>query len=211
MSVFTRPSRPDRPRRPARPSLPGGAGRLPALPGPEAQPRDQVGFGLGPWAEDLPGISKQYVSRAYEFFQADKRLPPSQHFGPTSGTIPELVVFGGLLVRGFTPYGGTARSFEFQSMQLGGRELPGGAVVDFILFHNNRRIGVRVESVFHALSDPFGRGASEVEEARRQKARLLARGAVDNIVDVNLASQGFALEHGPSAVVHNDFRRMLNG
>lgn len=168
--------------------------------------------GLGPWADDLPPKSREYIRRAYDFFRLDPLLPPSQQVMPAGdsgkgGTVPEMVVLGGLLARRYSFGGGSARSFANQDWVLGGRRIPGGAVVDTVVFLAGEVVAVRVESVFHAPNGVFAGGA-KVEQDRNQRIRLESRGGYQRIVDVNRYSDGFPLENGPDALVDRDFDRI---
>lgn len=151
-----------------------------------------------------PRTSRQYIARALEFLRVSKRVSLQEQ---GIGTGPEMVVFGGLLYRGFLPYGGGPRTFVFQSSQLGGRELPGGAVVDIVV-NIGENVGVRVQGKFHRLDNPFGTGGAESEEDERQRIRLLSYGAVDRLVDVN---RNLELERGPDPLVEREFDRILRG
>jgi hypothetical protein len=211
----TIPKLPSRPKLPARPAL-GKRFELPAFPLPEAKPRDTDEYGLGTWAAEIGPTARGYLARAYSYLKLDKAITPTAQSSPIAevnagaGTVPELVFFGGLLARNFTSNGYGSRTFQFQSYQLGGRKVPGGAVVDFVLYLGGRVIGVRVDSVFHGLSDPFGRGASEVEEAASQRRRLLASSGLDTVVDVNKSDYGYPMEPGgPDGLVDVDIDEAL--
>lgn len=66
--------------------------------------------------------------------------------GRTAATVPELIEYGELLLRGFQP-----QEFNFQSSHAGGRLELGGAVVDFYLPSLN--IAIRIQSTeFHTGS-----------------------------------------------------------
>lgn len=198
---------PSKPRRPSLPAKGGGRlGEVPTFPAfPEVQHTDE--FGLGWWARELPTRARQYIARAYEEFHYDKRYQPIEVYGQgSSGTIPEAVLHGGLLSRGYGFRHGSP-SFDFQDPELGGRKLPGGAVVDVIVYQNGRKGGVRVSSIYHSTADPFGKGGSETEEARQQRIRLLARGTLDWVLDVNLAPE-FCLENGPDFLIDRDLDRI---
>ncbi len=57
------------------------------------------------------------------------------------GTAPERLVFGWLVVHQFT--------FTFQEAVAGGRAIPGGAVVDFVIYDKIPPIALRVMSYWH--------------------------------------------------------------
>ncbi len=197
-----------RPALPKRPSKPGAVRTLevPTFPAFD-DPHNADEFGLGWWAHELPRLARQYIARAYEEFHLDKRYQPIEVYGQgSSGTVPEAVLHGGLLSRGYGFRKGSP-SFDFQDPRLGGRKLPGGAVVDLVVYERGRVGGVRVSSIYHSLQDPFGRGGSETEEARQQRVRLLARGGLDWVLDVNLPPQ-FCLEHGPDPAIDADLDRI---
>jgi hypothetical protein len=135
----------------------------------------------------------------------NKNLPPSGQgtFG-SSGTIPEMVFFGGLLDRGLIPL----VDFEFQSEALGGRRFPGGAVLDFLVRVNGLDVGVRVESVYHASDFAFA-GLAKVQEDEGQRVRLLAGGSVQRVVSVNRVSDGYPLESSNNALADADLQRVM--
>lgn len=193
------------PKLPSRPALPGR--RLPDLPGLEIPevPKPAPRFGFGVWADGLPPRSLEYLREAYEYFKLDPRVPPTHQ---EWGTIPEMVVMGGLIERNFEYGQHFGRGFDFQSELLGGRNLPGGAVVDVVVYHNARVVGVRVQSVFHGLRSPFGGGGAKVEEDINQRIRLETRGSLDGVVDVNANQE---LELGPDPLVDREFERILEG
>jgi hypothetical protein len=191
------------------------------LPVMEAGPEtgnDEFGFSLSVFGR-FPRIIRYYLSIAYDYANLDKRQTPSQQGlvggdRGVAGTVPEMVFFGMLLDAGFRIsqsgfFGKTPRSFLFQSRLLGGR-VPGGAVSDFVVFINGRTIAVRIHSVFHEERNPFGSGGAKSEEDKRQRIKLRSAGYLDNVVDVNRASDGLPLENGPAALVRNDLRRVMN-
>jgi hypothetical protein len=92
---------------------------------------------------------------------------------------------------------------------LGGRAIQGGgAVVDFIVYRDHLKIGLRVESVYHSAFDPFGRGGVKSRIDFEQGIRLQSRGAVDLLMSDNLAVWGFPLESGPDDLVELDLSRI---
>lgn len=192
---------------PRLPSLPGGTRPLDpvVLPKLDVQPATDE-FGFGPWAKETPRASRRYMAVAYEDAHLDKRFQPAVYFGVGAGTIPELVVIGWLIVNGYRR-GQRNRGYDFQDDRLGGRQLPGGAVVDVIVYRAARTIGVRVYSIYHSLRDPFGNGGVAVSVNRYQAVRLLSRGAIDTIIDVNLNR---VLEIGYDAAVELDLKRIEN-
>jgi hypothetical protein len=204
MSI-TLPKRQSLPRKPA---LPGG--RAPfeslALPQPKVGQADHDQYGLArAWAGDMGQRVREWLSVAYEYLGFDKNKPPSGqgHFG-SSGTIPEIAFMGGLLSRGLKPF----INFEFQSEALGGRRFPGGAVLDFLVYVNGLRVGVRVESVFHASDFVFA-GNAKVREDEAQRIRLESGGAVDRVINVNRQSDGYPLEGANDALADRDVDRVL--
>lgn len=199
------PRRPSLPRKPAR-----GGGRKPVEPLglPELSSTaltDEFGLALS-WVDGLGSRARSWLALAYQELGFDKRIPPSQqgHYG-SSGTIPEMVFLGGLLSRGKR----YMEDYEFQSEALGGRRFPGGAVLDFLVYTNGLRVGVRVESVFHASDFVFA-GMAKVREDEGQRIRLLSSGIVDRVVGVNRASDGYPLEGANDALCDADVDRVLN-
>ena len=197
------------------PSLPSRAG-LPPLPGVHVQPVDpqtvdvlQVPddtldqYGLGVWARDVPRQSRYYIGIAYRHFEINGQDPPSLFFGPGKGTVPELATFGWLLDHGYAPNEWSARGFTFQVNELGGREA-GGAVVDFEVRRNHRRIGVLVNSIYHQLGSPYGGGAA-VAANTTQIQRLGATGRFDAIIEVNVNQ---VLEFGTDTAIEADLARI---
>lgn len=129
------------------------------------------------------------------------------------GTVPELCMMGLLLDAGFTAakfgfYGRTARSFIYQSDLLGGR-VPGGAVADFVVYHNGLVIPVRVQSVFHDINMPFGGGGRKEGEDDLQRYLLNSQSFVTTTIDVNLGEMGYPLEQGNWAQVRRELHRVL--
>jgi hypothetical protein len=199
------PKRPSLPRKPAR-----AGGRKPAeglgLPQLSSTPlTDQFGLALS-WSEGLGNRQRSWLALAYEELGFDKRIPPSQqgNYG-SSGTIPEMVFLGGLLSRGLRHI----EDYEFQSEALGGRRFPGGAVLDFLVYTNGLRVGVRVESVFHASDFVFA-GNAKVREDDSQRIRLESSGVVDRVVQVNRQSDGYPLEGASESLADADLDRVLN-
>jgi hypothetical protein len=199
------PRRPSLPRKPAR-----GGGRAPIapveLPKIEAVTATHDQYGLAwSWAEGLGERCREWMAKAYEYVGFNKNLPPSGQgtFG-SSGTIPEMVFFGGLLDRGLIPL----VDFEFQSEALGGRRFPGGAVLDFLVRVNGLDVGVRVESVYHASDFAFA-GLAKVQEDEGQRVRLLAGGSVQRVVSVNRVSDGYPLESSNNALADADLQRVM--
>lgn len=160
-------------------------------------------YGLGPPYATYPDRSRYYAAIAVKYFGLSPLVSPRPF-----ATIAELVVFGMLLDAGFYHYIGpepAEGTFVFQSYELGGRQ-PGGAVVDFVLFHYGQ-IGIRVQSIFHSPQSPFGNGAGDLRE-REQELRLLGRG-FDRIVDVNEPERGYPIENGPDELVDQELQRIL--
>lgn len=193
--------------------LPGYVAReaeLDLVPGSIENPeplRDEFGL-LWTIYRNFPRIIREYVAYALEHISgASKSVSPSQ---AGYGTVPELVVYGGLLKRGYDPQVTRSKGFYFQSSMLGGR-VPGGAVVDFlVIVGSGERVGVRVQSKFHALQDPFGLGTQKVYADEAQRLRLLTNRTITRLVDVNLPPLR-ALENGPEAAVYREFERILYG
>lgn len=201
--MFTRPSRPSLFRLPSR----GKGADLPPLSAPEQREPDTDEYGLlYTMTQDMSPLGRQYLARCMEFMNLDKTVPPVQQ---GFGTIPEAVFFGGLLERDFTFGAVGSQSFEYQSATLGGRQSPGGTVIDFILHSGNRRIAVYVESVFHTKANPFG-GMAKIGEDDARFTRALATRGIDALVQVNRGGEGHPLEHGPDALVVRDFQRALS-
>lgn len=206
-------SLPSRFRRPSKPALPGmpkgwdAAAPVP-LPKVEAGQHELDEFGLPRTAyADLSPLGRAWLARAYEWFGTVKTIAPTQQ---GMGTVPEMVLFGGLLEAGFTPGKRGPRGFLFQSAVLGGRATAGGgAVLDFSVHHNGRVVAVGVDSLFHAPNNPFGGRAKTVED-ERQRLRTLTRGAVDVSITVNRFIDGHPLEHGPDQLVRADLQRVLH-
>lgn len=166
-------------------------------------------YGLGPWAQKFPKIIRYYVSIALRATGGSlDEHPQSKGYG----TVPELVVMGGLLLRHFQAtrngfFGSSARAFTFQTKLLGGRQ-PGGAVSDFVVFNCGITTAVRVNSIYHSLENPFG-GVEAYNRNLVQGLRLWATNYIDRVIDVNLPEKGFPLENGPDSLVLEDFRRIL--
>lgn len=200
-------SAPARPRLPSRFPLPG-RGRLPDLTaGPDLKlgeaEHDEYGLARH-WAGDYCPRVREYLAAAYEYLRLDKDAAPARQGLIIAGTVPELVFFGGLLKRGLLPF----RDFEFQSEALGGREMPGGAVLDFVVFVRGLKVAVPVQSVFHASDGAFA-GQSKVFEDYEQRVRVVARGSVDRVVPVNLPELGYPLERGPDELCDQEFYRVM--
>lgn len=194
---------------PRKPPLPGGRkpNEMPSLPQiGEGKPLvDQFGLSVN-WSEDLGLRVREWMARAYDYLKFDKRFPPSGQGGfGSSGTIPEIAMMGGLLTEGLVPF----QDFEFQSEAMGGRRFPGGAVLDFLVYRNGLRVGVRVESVFHASDFVFA-GNAKVVEDEGQRIRLLSGGSVDRVVAVNRQSDGYPLEGSNDSLATADLDRVLN-
>lgn len=200
------PHRPSLPRKPARPG-----GRKPTEPlglpdvGTSNPLKDEFGLAWV-WVEGLGNRVRWWLSLAYEELGFDKNIPPSRqgNYG-SSGTIPEMAFLGGLISRGKR----YMEDYEFQSEALGGRRFPGGAVLDFLVYTNGLRVGVRVESVFHASDFVFA-GMGKVREDEGQRIRLLSGGVVDRVVGVNRASDGYPLEGSNDALADADLDRVLS-
>lgn len=202
-------SLPKLPSLPRRPALPGGKKpyESPARPEIAAGRATHDEYGLAwQWAEGLGQRQREWIAKGYEYLGFDKNGPPAQqgHFG-SSGTIPEIVFFGGLLDRGLIPF----EDFEYQSEAMGGRRFPGGAVLDFLVYTNGLRVGVRVESVYHA-SDFIFAGLSKVREDEGQRIRLESGGTVDRVVGVNRQEDGYGLEGPNSEIADADMDRVLH-
>lgn len=205
-------ARPAKPRRPARPRLPGNnRAATGAVPQGRIGVADTDEFGL---SRDifghLPPRARQYLARAYTHWGLDKMVAPIHQQMPggdtgNAGTIPEMVFYGGLLERNMLPF----KDFQFQHELLGGRDLPGGAVADFIVFVNGEKVGVPVQSPFHAETFVFA-GLAKVNLDLNQQVRLTSRGAIDRVVLVNEPPSHY-LEAGPDVMVDREFRRVLIG
>lgn len=200
------PRRPSLPRKPAR-----GGGRKPVEPlglpeiGKSNPLKDEFGLAWS-WVEGMGTTQREWLSLAYAELGFDKNIPPSRQgsYG-SSGTIPEMVFLGGLLSVGKR----YMEDYEFQSEALGGRRFPGGAVLDFLVYTNGLRVGVPVESVFHASDFVFA-GMGKVREDDAQRIRLLSHGIVDRLVIVNRTSDGYPLENSNEALCRADLDRVLN-
>ena len=166
-------------------------------------------FGLAKWAARFPREVRRLLSIGLIAYGGSLDHSPDTN---GYGTVPELVVLGGLIELGFRSapngfIGHSAHCFVFQSALFGGRK-PGGAVADFIVFNMHRTLAVRVDSIFHSLDDPFG-GARAVERDKVQGLRLLAAPFIDRVIDVNQAEDGHPLENGPEMMIRRDFLRIL--
>lgn len=205
---ISRPRRPSAPKK-ARIASPVQSITLPAYepPQPGRAVTDEFGLSVEKY-KGVPRISRQYLALAYRHLGLDPSVSAVENMSAVAGTLPEMVFYGALLARGFSDTARTARSFAFQSFELGGRRVPGGAVVDFVVFINNRAIGVRVDSVYHNAANPFGLGGAEIQASILQKERLEARANL-SIEDVNLAALGYPLENGPDQLVDYDIDRVL--
>ncbi len=198
------------PSRPALPPLPGGTQPSRVQPLRKLGPAQELDeFGLGTWSANTPRASRRYIAVAYEHFGLDKTKQPTAVFSHSSGTFPECVVMGWLFVNGYVYKQQGGRGFDFQGAVLGGRALQGGgAVLDFVVYRNQVKIGIRVESVYHTAMDPFGRGTVKTYMDYNQALQLEMRRAVDLVMSVNLGVSGFPLENGPDDAVEDDLRRI---
>lgn len=154
---------------------------------------------------ELPPLARNYIARTYRSLGLAMDVAPVNH---SFGTMPEAVFYGGLLARGYQPFGGGPYAFEFQSELLGGRKTPGGSVSDFLVYQGTRRLAVYVQSFFHALGGSFAGGA-KIEQDRLLFERVEARTAVDAVLLVNEPQRGFPLERGPDVAILADFDRVL--
>lgn len=202
----------------ARPSLP----RLPALPGGRRDPAlldtqgpakiespvDEFGLARSIY-ERFPREQRRLISLAFAEVGGNKRGRP-----PFGATVVEFIMFGLLLDHGFAYRQGViggSRSFTFQSYELGGRQ-PGGAVVDFMVYHNalhGRGIAVRVQSVFHDLRDPFGGGGQVNVIEARLRQQLLGTFYVDRVVDVNVPPERVLETTTSPERLHREMLRVL--
>jgi hypothetical protein len=200
------------PNRPRIPRLPGGRVRGAALPSlqpkglPDDQNTDEHGLNRRMVALMSP-LARLALSRAYEYWHMDKRQPPSVFFtAGSSGTMPELVFFGLLLLYGYQP-GQGAQHFVFQKALLGGR-VPGGSLADFVVFNGPRPIAVYVDSFYHSLANPFGAG----QKRWRDKIlfeRVLSRATISEIRIVNGERYGYPLENGPDSLIRLEIESVL--
>lgn len=157
----------------------------------------------------FPERSRYYGSLALKHYGLPLNQNPGNGMFGSSGTFPEMIVIGMCLHHGFAD--GVidgARSFAFQESMLGGR-VPGGVVVDLMIYHGFDRIAVRVESVFHGLEHPHQIGGQKVEEDRRQAARMMGGRFISRVVNVNRVVDGHPLENGPDYLVERDWLRIL--
>lgn len=178
-----------------------------SAPRPELPERDEFGLATAVFGH-APRLSRQYIAKALEFLRLPKTISPTALFGPGAGTIPELATFGYLLSKGYYYQSHGPKGFFFQSFALGGRDTPGGAVVDFVVWIvTGKRIGVNVDSVYHSPENPFAPG-QKLESDRRRNVRLLSEGGYAAIMSVNLRSWGYPLENGPDDLVAMDLARI---
>ena len=197
-----RPSLPRRHRLPSRTSM----AQPPAVPTPEVTKPDTDEYGLATELfEHMSPLGRQYLARCMDFVGLDKSVSPTRQ---GFGTVPECVFFGGLLERNFTYGQAGSQSFDYQSATLGGRQTPGGTVVDFMVYVGNRRIAVYVESIFHTKDNPFG-GLAKIGEDDARFTRALATRGIDVIVQVNRGGAGHPFEHGPDSGILRDFERVM--
>lgn len=191
---------------PSRPKLPGGNWRPhneTRIPEAVEPARDEFGLNNEVFGR-YPKACRRYVAIALRHFGLPFDVTPKGF-----ATIPELVMVGMLLDRGFQSQTiNSNRSFNFQSHELGGRQ-PGGAVVDVAVYYGGEAIAVRVQSAFHGLDFPFGTGGAKFEEDQRQRARLWSHGLFDRVVDVNRPEDGGPLENGSEALLNREFDRVL--
>lgn len=209
MSRFRVPSVPKVPRVPAVP----GMGALPPLweakrPQAGAVERDEFGLSVDIYGK-APSLSRQYIAQCLDYLNKPKTVNPSQIFGVSAGTIPELAVFGFLLASGFVYRTSGARSFTWLSYELGAGEVAPTTQLDFSVYlAENRRIGVDVDSIFHTEKNPFAAGA-KLEHDRRRRLRLLALPTLANVISVNEGHTGHCLEFGPNQLVAANLQRIL--
>lgn len=200
---------PSRPKLPSLPRIPSRT-KAPApveMARPETREQETDEYGLSAeMVETMSPLARQYLARCMEFVGLNKRESPTRQ---GFGTIPECVLFGGLLERGFTFGNAGPQSFEYQSKLLGGRRVPGGTVIDVLIYSGNRRIAVYVDSIFHSLENPFG-GLSKIYTDDARFIRALGAPSIDALVRVNRGSAGYPLENGPDAVILHEFDRMLH-
>ena len=197
------------PRKPRLPTRPG-RGKPPAAlekqkPGQAAV--DEFGLDVGIFGR-YPRRSREYCAIALRYLKMPLNVTPSSLvFG--GGTIPEMVMFGGLLKRGYIYNSYGPKGFAFQRDVLGGRAISGGgAVEDIVVYRAGRAIAVPVQSVFHGVDNPFGGGLSKVYSDREQQVHVLSRGRINAVVPVNEPERGSVLENGPDSAVDFEFTRV---
>jgi len=72
---------------------------------------------------------------------------------PPTATKPEKMIYGWLVFH--------KRSFQYQVEALGGRQTPGGAVLDFVIYDVTPQIALRVQSWWHV--QPQNRYADDMQ------------------------------------------------
>lgn len=205
---IARPSLPKKPRLvplPAAISEPG-LGVLERL--PEHEPAvDAFGLSVAIYG-NFPREQRRLIAKMISEVGGSKRARP-----PLAATVAEAIFFGLLLDNGFKHRPGVvagSRHFIFQSYELGGRQ-PGGAVVDFMVYHNGVRKAVRVQSAFHDLRDPFGAGGQVQAVEARLKEQLLSSFFIDEVIDVNEPPERVLETSGDPVRVKSELDRVLYG
>ncbi len=121
MPIGSKISRPKKPQLPPKPSLPG-LHKRPSLPG-------MASMDTAPELLAFKEATRRKIERfspelRYRIRRALEYVEP----GRTEATVPELIEFGEILMRGYV----FGADFDFQSAQLGGRAELGGLVADFL-------------------------------------------------------------------------------
>jgi hypothetical protein len=137
----------------------------------------------------VPGPqSDAVIPRGSREFQNLMRQPQGVYYGPgpqeeqyKSGTTSDTefyIIWALRQIFKNYPNGGEGIFWDYQKSQQGGRHLPGGSVLDFILWGRPYNIGIRIQGTYWH----FGRGEDQLADDFSQKIRLNGGGLV--IVDI---------------------------
>jgi hypothetical protein len=153
-------------------------------------------------------LGRRYIAHALETLGYSKLISPSQQ---SPATIPELVVYGGLLLRGFRDFSGPdgggrgagPKGFVFRQVH-GSKMLGRIAEVDFTLYLGMSVTAVMVDGAFHSADHPAGLGGAAMVKDRRQWQGLLALLDITRVLSVNRYWCRTSFR-GCWAVAHNDW------
>lgn len=206
MSIFTLPKQPAKFRIVGLPSGWDGESVYDAPPQERQAERDEFGLATAIYGH-APRLGRQYAALCLETLGMPKTVSPTQLFGVSAGTIPELVTFGFLISEGFRYRSSGPRSFVWLSYETAGN-VEAQTQLDFSVYvAAMRRIGVDVDSIFHTAKNPYHPGA-KLEQDRRRRQRLLTQGGLHNVISVNRGPQ-HVLEYGPQELVYPELVRVL--
>lgn len=101
-----------------------------------------------------------------------------QYKGGTTSDSEFFIIWALRQIFKYLPDGGENTAWAYQSSYLGGRHIPGGAVVDFIIFGELWQTGLRIQTFFFHLSA----GSEKQESDYDQKISLEGGGL--RIIDI---------------------------